>query len=257
MKNQNQTQMLSTGYTALDGLIGGFNPTQLITIASRASEGKSAFALNLALNFCDQGEKVAFWNFETSKPELIRRILAIRTGFSSDKDINKITEEHCTALRKYIEETKEEVFIKTNFIYDLNNFALKCKDLKEKHGVKVVIIDNVQMVCLNNDNSNDRPAAIDTITKRLKQIAEELEIIVIIVSQLSRITQDREDTTPILSDFECSSSIEKNSDIVIFLHTNPDNPQQTKIIFAKTPNGLKEQCVLSFIRSLTKFVEAA
>lgn len=260
--NQKSTERIATGFKALDGIIGGFRTGQLVTIGAGTSVGKSAFAINLALNFCDQGEKVALWSFEMDQEEVMHRVFAIRSGVSGDHFKNSgISDEQYSGIIDYIHGTKDDLRIFTHRITDLNAFAMECRRLRKKDNVKIIIIDYLQLIHLNKNYENNRVRELETITNKLKSIATEYGILVIALSQLSRAGSGRGDKTPVLSDLRDSGSIEQDSNVVLFLHKGEDDKviiigEQERVIHvvvAKNRNGQIAKCCLRFNGSITKF----
>jgi replicative DNA helicase len=260
--NQKSTEKIASGFKALDGIIGGFRTGQLVTIGAGTGVGKSAFAINLALNFCDQGEKVALWSFEMDQEEVMHRVFAIRSGISSEDFKNtQVSDEHYNDLIKYIDGTRDDLRIFTHRITDLNSFAMECRRLRKKDNIRIVIIDYLQLIHLNKNYENNRVRELETITNKLKSIAAEYGILVIALSQLSRAGSGRGDKTPVLSDLRDSGSIEQDSNVVLFLHKGEDDKvtiigekeRVIHIVIAKNRNGKIAKCCLRFNGSITKF----
>lgn len=262
--NQKSTERIATGFKDLDRILGGFRTGQLVTIGAGTSVGKSAFAINLALNFCNQGEKVALWSFEMDQEEVLHRIFAIRSGISSNNfKNNQMSDDHYSSLNKYIDSTSDDLRVFTHRITDMNSFALECRRLKKKDNVKVIIIDYLQLIHLNRNYENNRVRELETITNRLKSIAGEYGILIIALSQLSRAGTGRGDKTPVLSDLRDSGSIEQDSNVVIFLHKGEEEKVQIlggqekiiHVVVAKNRNGGVAKCCLRFNGSITKFTD--
>jgi replicative DNA helicase len=260
--NKKSTEKIASGFKVLDGIIGGFRTGQLVTIGAGTSVGKSAFAINLALNFCDQGEKVALWSFEMDQEEVMHRVFAIKSGISSDNFKNsQVSDEHYNSLIDYIRSTRDDLRIFTHRITDLNGFALECRRLRKKDNVRIIIIDYLQLIHLNRNYENNRVRELETITNKLKSIAAEYGILVIALSQLSRAGSGRGDKTPVLSDLRDSGSIEQDSNLVLFLHKGEDDKvtiigekeRVIHVVVAKNRNGKIAKCCLRFNGSITKF----
>jgi len=257
--HQQVSYKIPTGYCRLDECIGGFEPGQLITIGAATKVGKSSFAINCMLNMQDQGVNVALWSFEMSKREVMRRIFAIKTGFSSKSIKDKtMTEEHYNKARECIGKIKG-IVLKTRKITSLGSFSLECRRLKKNKDVKVVILDYLQLIRIDGESGKNRTSELEKITNTLKQIAMELDIVIIILSQLSRAIASRNDKTPQLSDLRDSGSIEQDSDMVIFLHrpieVAPIDPNKKPIVISIATNrdGRTGEVYLEYNGSLTKF----
>ncbi|MEY4332987.1 MAG: hypothetical protein RLZZ196_1725 [Bacteroidota bacterium] len=258
--NTKEQAVISTGYKALDEIIDGFRPSQLVTIGAGTGVGKSAFAVNLALNITNQGYKVGLWSFEMDKEEVYQRIISNITEISRKNRLH--AEERYNAVKKYFKEAKDNIQIFTDRIKDLGSFYLHCRKESIKENMKVIIIDYVQLIHLSGFTGLNRVSEIELITKTLKNMASELGITVIILSQLSREYQKRENKQPILSDLRDSGSIEQDSNLVIFLHRQDDYPLMLKdyekiitVIVAKNRDGRSGSFVLKYQGNITKFKE--
>jgi replicative DNA helicase len=258
--NQKDVASISTGFKALDEIIEGFKPGQLITVGAGTGVGKSAFAVNLALNITAQGYKVGLWSFEMSEREVGQRIISAMTCIT--KKDNARQEERYNAARKYIDNTSDDIQIFTDRIRDLSSFYLQCRRLSIRENMKVVIIDYLQLIHLSNEARGNRVAEIEYLTTNFKNIASELGITIIILSQLSRDHKRREDKTPMLSDLRDSGSIEQDSNIVIFLHKPDEQPSDLnksekliQIIVAKHREGRMGTFFMKYQGDITKFIE--
>lgn len=258
--NTKEQAVISTGYKALDEIIDGFRPSQLVTIGAGTGVGKSAFAVNLALNITNQGYKVGLWSFEMDKEEVYQRIISNITEISRKDRLH--AEERYNAVKKYFKEAKDNIQIFTDRIKDLGSFYLHCRKESIKENMKVIIIDYVQLIHLSDFTGLNRVSEIELITKTLKNMASELGITVIILSQLSREYQKRENKQPILSDLRDSGSIEQDSNLVIFLHRQDDYPLMLKdyekiitVIIAKNRDGRSGSFILKYQGNITKFRE--
>ena len=224
--NSKEQAVISSGFKDLDQIIDGFKPGQLITVGAGTGVGKSAFAVNLALNITKQGYKVGLWSFEMDKEEVYQRIISNITEISRTDKL--CLEERYNAVKEYFKENKHNIEVFTDRIKDLGSFYLQCRKEAIGENMKVIIIDYVQLIHLSGFSGNNRVSEIELITKTLKNIAGELGITIIILSQLSREYQKRENKQPILSDLRDSGSIEQDSNLVLFLHRQDDYPLTLK-----------------------------
>ena len=191
--------------------------------------------------------------------EIVERIFSIRSGLAQQ---TKRYEERYNFCRKYADKTQEKINIFTDQIKDLSSFYLQCRKLSLQHKMKVVIIDYLQLIHLNRDYGTNRVAEIEYITNSLKGMAAQLGITIIILSQLSRAYQKREDKTPMLSDLRDSGSIEQDSNVVIFMHKLTTKPMNFKdyesyieLIVAKNRSGRCGSFFMKYTGYLTKFEE--
>ena len=240
--NSKEQAVINSGFKDLDQIIDGFRSGQLVTVGAGTGVGKSAFAVNLALNITKQGYKVGLWSFEMDKEEVYQRIISNISEISRKDRLH--AEERYNTVKKYFKEAKDNIQVFTDRIKDLGSFYLQCRKEAIKENMKVIIIDYVQLIHLSGFTGLNRVSEIELITKTLKNIASELGITIIILSQLSREYQKRENKQPILSDLRDSGSIEQDSNLVIFLHRQDDYPLALKefekmitVIVAKNRDG--------------------
>lgn len=258
--NSKEQAVINSGFKDLDQIIDGFRSGQLVTVGAGTGVGKSAFAVNLALNITKQGYKVGLWSFEMDKEEVYQRIISNISEISRKDRLH--AEERYNTVKKYFKEAKDNIQVFTDRIKDLGSFYLQCRKEAIKENMKVIIIDYVQLIHLSGFTGLNRVSEIELITKTLKNIASELGITIIILSQLSREYQKRENKQPILSDLRDSGSIEQDSNLVIFLHRQDDYPLALKefekmitVIVAKNRDGRSGSFVLKYQGNITKFKE--
>lgn len=257
--NKKEQKTISTGFASLDDIIGGFRPGELITIGAGTGVGKSALAINIALSVAANNYAVGLWSFEMDVNEIVQRIFSIKSGLAQK---TKRYEERYNYCREYADSTKEKINIFTEQIKDLSSFYLQCRKLSIQYEVKVIIIDYLQLIHLNRDYGTNRVAEIEYITNTLKGMAAQLGITIVILSQLSRAYQKREDKTPMLSDLRDSGSIEQDSNIVIFMHKLTTKPMNFKdyesyieLIVSKNRSGRCGSFFMKYTGYLTKFEE--
>ncbi|MDR2931526.1 MAG: replicative DNA helicase [Oscillospiraceae bacterium] len=208
---------LPTGFAGLDRVITGLNRSDLILVAARPGMGKSAFALNVAVNVTRKtGKKAVFFSLEMSKEQLVERILSsealvrgdrMRTGELGTEDWIRIAESarDLAQIPLYFDDTAGIT------VPEIKARLRRVKDLG------VVIIDYLQLMS-STSRSENRVAVVSEITRSLKIMAKDLNVPVIVCSQLSRGPESRTDHRPMLSDLRESGSIEQDADIVMFLY---------------------------------------
>ena len=263
-----------TGFESLDKLTYGWQPTDLIILAARPSVGKTAFALNLARSAALHPTKptaVGFFSLEMSSAQLVQRILSAESDIWLEKIARGKLEEH--EMKQLYKKGIEKLSTAPIFIDDsaaLNIFELraKCRRLKNKHNVGIIIIDYLQLMSGSADRNSNREQEISKISRDLKSLAKELNIPIIALSQLSREVEKRKEGNkiPQLSDLRESGAIEQDADMVMFLYrpeyyemnTNEfgeSSKGETYVKVAKHRNGSLETIKLKALLHIQKFIE--
>ena len=274
-KNEDVTGVPS-GFTGLDKVTYGWQNTDLIILAARPAVGKTAFALNLARNAVMHPTKptaVALFSLEMSAGQLVQRILAAESEIWLEKIARGKLEEH--EMKQLYARGIQRLAQAPLFIDDtpaLNIFELraKCRRLKNKHNIGMVIIDYLQLMSGTGENrSANREQEISNISRNLKALAKELNIPIMALSQLSRAVEQRGDKegsrVPQLSDLRESGAIEQDADMVMFLYrpeyydvtTNAEGENTkglTEVKIAKHRNGSLETVKLKALLHIQKFV---
>src|SRR5215218_6795973 len=276
MRNRDEDiRGVTSGFPSLDRLTYGWQSTDLIVLAARPSVGKTAFALNLARSAALDPVKptpVAFFSLEMSASQLVQRILSAESEIWLEKISRGKLEEH--EMKQLYKRGIERLSNAPIFIDDtaaLNIFELraKCRRLKNKHNVGLIIIDYLQLMSGAGDNRNgNREQEISRISRDLKGLAKELSIPIIALSQLSREVEKRKEGNkiPQLSDLRESGAIEQDADMVMFLYrpeyyditTNEhgeSNKGETHVRIAKHRNGSLENIKLKAMLHIQKFVD--
>lgn len=264
-----------TGFPSLDKLTYGWQNTDLIILAARPAVGKTAFALNLARNAAMNPSKptpVAFFSLEMSSGQLVQRILSAESEIWLEKIARGKMEEH--EMKQLYKRGIERLANAPIFIDDtaaLNIFELraKCRRLKNKHNVGLILIDYLQLMSGTGENRNtNREQEISRISRDLKGLAKELQVPIIALSQLSRAVESRKEGNkmPQLSDLRESGAIEQDADMVMFIYRpeyydltsnemGESNKGETHIRIAKHRNGSLDTIKLRALLHIQKFVE--
>src|SRR6187399_887184 len=276
MRNrQEEISGVPSGFVSLDRITYGWQPTDLIILAARPSVGKTAFALNLARNAAMHASKptpVALFSLEMSAGQLVQRILAAESEIWLEKIARGKLEEH--EMKQLYARGIQRLAQAPLFIDDtpaLNIFELraKCRRLKNKHDIGLIIIDYLQLMSGTGENKNgNREQEISRISRDLKGLAKELQVPIIALSQLSREVEKRKEGNkiPQLSDLRESGAIEQDADMVMFLYrpeyydiTANEHGDSTKgethVRIAKHRNGSLETIKLRALLHIQKFVE--
>lgn len=251
-----------TGFSELDKITAGFQPSDLILIAARPAMGKTSFALNIVQHAALRaGVPVAIFSLEMSKEQLVTRMICseamidshkLRTGNLEDEEWKKFAK--ALALL-----SNAPIYIDDTPAITAAEMRAKCRRLKLKEkGLGLVMIDYLQLMSARG-RFESKQQEIAEISRSLKALARELNVPVIALSQLSRAPETRADHRPILSDLRESGAIEQDADIVAFLYRdeyyNPDTDKKhiAELIIAKHRNGPTGTIELLFLDKHTKF----
>ncbi len=260
---------VASGFTALDRVTSGWQPSDLVIIAARPAMGKTSYVLSLARNAAvDFNIPVAFFSLEMSSVQLVTRLVSAESEISSEKlRSGNLRNDEIQQIHTKIQKLAEApIFIDDTAGLSVFELRAKARRLKSQHDIKLLIIDYLQLMSGGGDNKNgNREQEISMISRSLKSIAKELNIPVLALSQLSRAVETRGgDKRPQLSDLRESGSIEQDADMVQFIHRpeyygltedeegNPTNGV-ANIIIAKHRNGSVCDVKLKFINQLAKF----
>jgi replicative DNA helicase len=272
---QEEITGVPTGFPSLDRVTYGWQPTDLIILAARPAVGKTAFALNLARNAALHATKatpVAFFSLEMSSAQLVQRILSAESEIFMEKIARGRLEEHemKQLYKKGIDRlAKAPIFIDDTPALNIFELRAKCRRLKNKHNVGLIIIDYLQLMSGTGDNRNgNREQEISRISRDLKGLAKELQVPIVALSQLSRAVESRKEgeKIPQLSDLRESGAIEQDADLVMFLYrpeyygitaneSGESNKGETHVKIAKHRNGSLETIKLRALLHIQKFTE--
>lgn len=260
---------IPSGFTKIDRVTSGWQPSDLVILAARPGMGKTAFVLSMARNIAvDHGNAVAVFSLEMSSVQLITRLIASETGINSEK-LRKgtLSEVEWQQLIKKVENLEQApLYIDDTPALSVFDLRAKCRRLAAQKGIKLIIIDYLQLMTAGGQQKGgNREQEISTISRSLKSIAKELDVPVIALSQLSRAVETRGgDKRPMLSDLRESGAIEQDADIVSFIYRpeyydisewsdGEPSDGQAEFIIAKHRNGSLENVRLRFQGSLAKF----
>ena len=261
--NRGKTLGISTGFIDLDRMTNGLNNSDLIILAARPAMGKTAFALNLALNAGKEQKNVLVFSLEMPAQQLYQRLLSIESGIPQHKLKNVYLEEdEWTKLTvATLNLSKTSIFVAdlpyTN-VLEIRSYARK---MKSQNQLDLIIIDYLQLINGTGRGGSEfsRQQEISDISRSLKGLARELDVPVIALSQLSRAVESRVDKRPMLSDLRESGAIEQDADIVAFLYREEyyipetENKGITELIIGKHRNGATGTVKLNFLSEFTKF----
>lgn len=255
---------VSTGLADLNKVTNGLQKSDLILLAARPSMGKTALALNIAVNAARAGKVVAVFSLEMSKTQLGKRLLSstsgvnsmnLNTGNLSDNDMNSLIDalDEMSRLKILIDDTAG---------LKLLEMRSKVRRIKHEHGLDLVVIDYLQLMqgSRSRYTEQNRQQEISEISRSLKALAREMDVPVLALSQLSRNVEMRAEKKPQLSDLRESGSLEQDADIVMFLYRDEyynrddaDNKNIAELILAKNRNGPTTSIRLQFQKELMLF----
>ena len=254
---------VATGFTDLDHMTAGFQPSDLIVLAGRPSMGKTALAMNMVQNAAIVEKlPVAVFSLEMSMEQLVLRMLCsigrvdsqrIRTGRLQKRDWPNLT--RATGIL-----SDAKIFIDDSPGLSVLEMRAKARRLKSEHDLGLVVIDYLQLM-RGRSNIENRAQEISEISRSLKAMAKELDVPVIALSQLNRSLESRPDKRPKLSDLRESGAIEQDADVIIFIYrdevyrTAEDNPNRgiAEVIVGKQRNGPIGTVKLTFLKEYTSF----
>ncbi|MBP3716733.1 MAG: replicative DNA helicase [Paludibacteraceae bacterium] len=260
---------IPSGFNDLDKITSGWQQSDLIIIAARPAMGKTAFVLSMAKNMADRGNAVALFSLEMSSLQLVNRLLVNATELSGEKiKTGKMEQWEWEQLNQRAKSLYDKpIYLDDTPSLSIFEFNTKARRLVKEHGVKCIIIDYLQLMNASGMNYGSREQEVSMISRSLKQMAKELEIPIIALSQLNRGVEGRtgDDKRPQLADLRESGAIEQDADMVLFIH-RPEYYKITQdaqgnsliglaeIIIAKHRNGATDTIRLRFKSELAKFM---
>lgn len=257
---------VSTGFCDLDRITRGLQKSDLILLAARPGFGKTSLAMNI-INFAALSgkRKCAVFSLEMPREQITQRTLCSVSGVSMEKALSgKLSQSDWKSLWEGNKKlSTAQIFIDDSSLNSYTDILSKCRRLKREQGLDLVMIDYLQLMSAPN-RITDRQQEIATLTKNLKVAAKELQVPILLLSQLSRDVEKRKDEhRPVLSDLRESGAIEQDADIVMFIY-NPskysdieltDGPNVVELIIAKHRNGALGTVKLKWIPEITTFLD--
>ena len=250
-----------TGYADLDATLAGLHPKNLVVIAARPGMGKTALALGVATNVAVRDVPVAVFSLEMSKEEVVTRIMCakesidstrLRTGRLTDEDFARLRDAAAGLDRK-------PIFVDDSPGLTVTEIRAKCRRLARRPGLGLVVVDYLQLMNVPRAGEN-RQQEIAAISRHLKNLARELDVPVIAVSQLNRSMEARQDKRPMLSDLRESGAIEQDADVVMFIYRHeyyhPEEQESrgvAEINIAKHRQGATAKVEMLFRPEFTSF----
>lgn len=259
------TKGVPTGFSALDYKLSGLQPSDLVILAARPSMGKTSLAMNIAVNAAVKSHKtVGIFSLEMSKEQLVDRLFASMLRVDSWKlQRGKLDDSDFQNMGPIMDEmSKANIFIDDSSASSMPEFRTKARRLQMEHGLDLLIIDYLQLMSTGNSSyAGNRVQEISEISRTIKQVARELKVPIIALSQLSRAVEGRPDKQPQLSDLRESGSIEQDADVVLMLYRddyyNEDTDRQNicDVFIRKHRNGPTGRVELRFEKEQMRFYD--
>jgi replicative DNA helicase len=256
-----------SGFVDLDGMTRGFQPGDLVIVAARPSMGKTSLVLNVAQHVATQPDHaVGFFSLEMSKESLFLRLLTseaqidshrLMSGAIGQRDYGRISHalETLSAMRLFIDDTAG---------IGVLEMRAKARRLRAEHGLSLLVVDYIQLMT-GRGRFENRTLELAAISRSLKGLAKELNVPIIVLSQLCRAPESRSDLRPQLSDLRESGALEQDADVVVMIYRDdaynrdPNNPEAgtAELIVATQRNGPTGLVKLAFLREQTRFASLA
>lgn len=253
---------VQTHFYDLDNLLNGLGRSNLIILAARPAMGKTALAVNIAENVCfKSGQPIGIFSLEMSAEQLVHRIICSQAQVESDK-IKKgsLSGREYQDIYACVERIKDHTLVIDDQPgLSINDLRARARRMKEAHGIELLVIDYLQLLTGSTNRASDsRQNEISEISRLLKNLARELNIPILCLSQLSRKVEERIGHRPVMSDLRESGSIEQDADVILFLfrreYYDPhDKPGQAECIVAKNRHGGIGSVHLAFRKEYAQF----
>jgi len=261
-KQKEKVQGVKTGFLLLDGILGGLQQSDLVILAARPSVGKTSLALDIARHAATrEKQNVGIFSLEMSNMQLMDRLLAMQVNANLwDLRMGKLPDEAFERLADAMGVLSESgLYIDDTPGLNILEMRTKARRMMAEHGVNLIIVDYLQL--MEGKTKENRVQEVSEISRFLKNLARELKVPVLALSQLSRAVEARTTRIPQLSDLRESGSIEQDADVVMFIHRediyNPDSDKKgiADLIVAKHRNGPIGQVELYFVKEQARFRE--
>ncbi len=255
---------IKTGYRDLDNkLCYGLRAGELVVLAARPSMGKTALSLCLAMNAMVQKKRVMFFSLETGTESIGTRLIQVYGGLTQ-ADLRGIDRDGAAQTRlnmaaDWLCKNEQYLSFNTGGNHTVDTIQSLCRRVRQRQGLDMVIIDHLQLITAKGFR-NDRQAEITYISRRLKQLAKELGCPVLVLSQLNRAVENREDKRPRLADLRESGAIEQDADIVMMMYRKgyykpEDDDGRAEIIVAKQKDGATGTVSLVYMPEFMRFLD--
>lgn len=251
-----------TGFTLLDRILGGLQRSDLIVLAGRPGMGKTALALTILDNASKRvGAHCALFSIEMSAEQCVQRLLSMNTSIDSHRirtgDVSGDEGEAMFVAANAL--ANSQIFIDDTPAITLSELCSKARRLHAEYGLNLIVVDYMQLIVGATDGRMTREQEISKISRTLKALARELDVPVLVLAQLSRAVESRQDKRPTLSDLRESGAVEQDADVVLFVYREdyyvPDSERQNiaDILVAKHRHGATGDVSVYFRKELTQF----
>lgn len=256
---------ISTGFASLDRILTGLQGSDLVILAARPSMGKTALALNIALNVAKKGQSIGIISLEMSKEQLVERLFVSMLGVDSWKmKTGQLTQDDFMRMGQVMDQLNNcQIFIDDSAGAAVAELRAKARRLQMEHGLDMLIVDYLQLMSLGKGGTSitNRVQEISEISRSLKQLARELHIPIMALSQLSRAVEQRPVKIPQLSDLRESGAIEQDADVVLMMYRedyyeeDTDRAGITDIFVRKHRHGNIGRAELMFRKEQMRFLD--
>jgi replicative DNA helicase len=253
---------ITTGLADLNRLTGGWQKSDLVILAARPAMGKTAMALHFAKRAAKTGTAVAMFSLEMSDVSLGNRFLLSETDVNpNDFKLGKISQEDSAKIEKAVGKMYQyPIYIDSNASVTMSYIHSRCRLLKKRGKCEMIIIDYLQLAVEKGDKNRNRENEVSKMSREAKLIAKELDVPVILLSQLNRDVDKRSNKVPVLADLRESGAIEQDADMVIFIHRPEYYDKNSKngygeLIIAKYRNGYTGKVLFKYNESMTKIYD--
>lgn len=270
-RNFTESDYISSGFVGLDKIINGFKKSNFVVIGSKTSVGKSAFALNIVNNLCQQNRSVGFFTLEDPSENYMTRLMAMNSRVEFHKIYsNRMDENERLKCNKAFSKIKNfKMYIKGASVMTIHELKAHAREMKEYYGVEIIFIDRIDLISTLHNNIPQFPLfeEIADLSRNIRALAKELEIPIIVLCPLYWCDEGRE---PSLADLGKMESLEQDADMVILLHReneeqqdndeqqqqdNEEEVRKIKVIVAKNRERCTGIVTMDFVPKYTKFVD--
>jgi len=265
MERKGKITGVSTGFIELNRMTNGFQKSDLIIVAARPAMGKTAFALNIAQYAAlHDNRTVVVFSLEMSASQLVQRMLCTEATVESQKiKEGTVSNDDLKRLLDVMEPmSRAKLFIDDSGGATVPEIRSKCRRLRARHGLDMIVIDYLQLMQPGGGRKNDsRTQEVSDMTRQLKLLARELDVPIVLLAQLNRGPETRQDHTPLIADLRESGSIEQDADMVILLYRpavyDPELDNTSQAIIAKHRHGPTGTVMLAWQGEYTRFMNLA